>query len=249
MQRIQVYKIIVYSKDLVLLLKNNINLELEYLLILKKLKRFLRSFQRQIWNDCFNRNNFIDKGKNNKLKFDNCIASSVQALVHGNMNVIYVGENTLIRDVNIDIKGSGNTIRIGKNCRITNTEFWIKGEGCIIELKDQIYIRSAHIACGGNSNLIKVGNDCLIAYNVEIRNNDSHKIYDLISNELLNNPKDILISDKVWIGGNSVIMKGVEIGRQSVIGGGSIVTKNVDNNCVYAGIPAKKIKSNIYWEA
>lgn len=50
------------------------------------------------------------------------------------------------------------------------------------------------------------------------------------------------IGKNVWIGSNSTILPGVTIGDGAVIGAGSVVTKNVPENTVFAGIPAKKIK-------
>ncbi len=44
-----------------------------------------------------------------------------------------------------------------------------------------------------------------------------------------------------------IILKGVHIGNNVVIGAGSVVTKNVPDNCVVAGNPAKIIEKNITW--
>lgn len=55
----------------------------------------------------------------------------------------------------------------------------------------------------------------------------------------------VSIGNDVWIGANTVILPGVTIGKSSIIGAGSIVTKDVDENSIYAGNPAKKIKSLI----
>lgn len=50
------------------------------------------------------------------------------------------------------------------------------------------------------------------------------------------------IGKNVWIGSNATILAGVSIGNGAVIGAGSVVTKDVPENTVYAGVPAKKIK-------
>jgi acetyltransferase-like isoleucine patch superfamily enzyme len=55
--------------------------------------------------------------------------------------------------------------------------------------------------------------------------------------------KDVIIGEKCWIGMNSVILPGVTLGKHTIVGAGSVVTKSFpDGNCVIAGNPAKIIK-------
>ena len=54
--------------------------------------------------------------------------------------------------------------------------------------------------------------------------------------------KEIIIEDDVWIGFNSIILKGVKIGRGAIIGAGSIVTKDVEPWTLNVGNPIKAIK-------
>ncbi|WP_057915310.1 sugar O-acetyltransferase [Peribacillus muralis] len=53
----------------------------------------------------------------------------------------------------------------------------------------------------------------------------------------------INISDNVWIGGSVTIVPGVTIGDNSIIGAGSVVTKNIPANVIAAGVPCKVIRS------
>ena len=54
--------------------------------------------------------------------------------------------------------------------------------------------------------------------------------------------KPIIIEDGVWIGGHCIILKGVTIGKRSIIGAGSVVSKNVPGNEIWGGNPARFIK-------
>ena len=51
----------------------------------------------------------------------------------------------------------------------------------------------------------------------------------------------VVIADDVWVGANAVILPGVTIGRHAVVAAGAVVTKDVPENCVVAGVPAKII--------
>lgn len=57
--------------------------------------------------------------------------------------------------------------------------------------------------------------------------------------------KDTYIGNNCFVGVNSLICPGVHIGDECVIGGGSIVTKDVPDNCMAVGVPARVIKTGI----
>jgi acetyltransferase-like isoleucine patch superfamily enzyme len=53
----------------------------------------------------------------------------------------------------------------------------------------------------------------------------------------------VVIGDDVWIGANAVILPGVTIGRHCVVAAGAVVTKDVPDNTVVGGIPAKVLRT------
>lgn len=63
------------------------------------------------------------------------------------------------------------------------------------------------------------------------------------TNPSIENP--VIIGDNVWIGTRVIIMPGVKIGSNTIIGAGSVVTKSFPENSVIAGVPAKLIKKRI----
>lgn len=93
---------------------------------------------------------------------------------------------------------------------------------------------------------ITIGDGATIARGVKIYDGDAHKIIDKNGN-VLNPPKEITIGKHVWIGVNSVILKGVTIGDGAIIGAGSVVTRDVPAYAMVAGNPAVVIKENIEW--
>lgn len=55
-------------------------------------------------------------------------------------------------------------------------------------------------------------------------------------------PKAVLIKSNAWIGAGATILPGVTVGKNAIVGAGSVVTKNVPDNAVVAGVPAKYIR-------
>lgn len=87
---------------------------------------------------------------------------------------------------------------------------------------------------------VRIGDNCLIAPNVGIYT-AGHNI-NPIDRHKTGIAKPITIGNSVWIGGHCAIMGGVKIGDNSIIASGSVVTKDVPENTIFAGNPAKKIK-------
>lgn len=55
-------------------------------------------------------------------------------------------------------------------------------------------------------------------------------------------PSPVIIGENVWIGSNATILPGVTVGDNSVVAAGAVVTKDVPQNTVVAGVPAKVVK-------
>lgn len=70
----------------------------------------------------------------------------------------------------------------------------------------------------------------------------SHPNYSKLREKLESKPDVIIVKEGAWIGAGSIIMNGVTIGEESIVGAGSVVTKDVEPHTVVAGNPARKIK-------
>ncbi|MDQ6531631.1 sugar O-acetyltransferase [Flavobacterium sp. LHD-85] len=87
---------------------------------------------------------------------------------------------------------------------------------------------------------VTIGSNVFIAPNVQIYT-ASHPL-DAELRKTLENAYPVTIGDDCWIGGNSVICPGVTIGKGCVIGAGSVVTKDIPDNSLAVGNPAKVIR-------
>lgn len=161
--------------------------------------------------------------------------------------------------------------RVGKNLRLPNGIPYLEGGNLKIILGNNVTIGRTTIGAskvfdepvltiGDNSTIgfgsmisvsreVTIGENCMIAPGCLIMDSDDHPIHP--GKRLLREPVDrndvlpVRIGDNVWIGGNCAILKGVTIGDNAVIATHSVITRDVESNCVYAGYPARPTLRNI----
>lgn len=110
----------------------------------------------------------------------------------------------------------------------------------IISIGNECNLNGTMIHCRTS---VTIGEYCMFGPGSKIIDNDSHRIsIDIDERRKSPNSAPILIEDNVWIGMNSLILKGVTIGRNSIVAAHSVVTKNVPVDTLVAGNPAKIIK-------
>ena len=145
---------------------------------------------------------------------------------HSGSNLELLEKSKLIINGNASV-GYNSSIRVEKNAQL------IIGNNTYISAKALIRV--------GKS--IKIGNNCAISWNVTIMDSDFHDYK--VNGILQETTQEVIIEDNVWIGNNVIILKGVHIGKNAIVGAGSIVTRDVEPFSAVAGNPAKNIKSNV----
>lgn len=126
---------------------------------------------------------------------------------------------------------------IGKNCKIEPNFYCDYGYN--IEIGDNFYIN--HNSVFLDEALIKFGNNVFVGPNCGFYT-ASHPLDAQKRNQGLETANLIKVGDNVWIGGNVCVLGGVTIGSNVVIGAGSVVVKDIPNNCIAVGNPCRPIK-------
>lgn len=133
-------------------------------------------------------------------------------------------------------KYCGDNISIHPNVYLLNPENLFIGSN--VSLHPMCYIDAA-----GN---IDIGNDVSIAHGVTIMS--STHLYNNMDIAIKDQRVDLLptiIANNVWIGSKATILSGVKINSGSIVGAGAVVTKDVPQNSIVGGVPAKVIKERV----
>lgn len=157
-------------------------------------------------------------------------------LKNGRRLAIHSRQRDWEKTISVIIEGSDSSISIGARnhfrqmmtLRALNGGKIVFGNDCFCNSNVSITAMKS----------IYIGNGTKIANNVVITDHD----HDYHHNNIGYVSAPIQIGDRVWIGANAVILKGVTIGDHAVIAAGSVVNHDVPAYCVAAGVPARLIK-------
>jgi hypothetical protein len=179
--------------------------------------------------------------RNKFIKKHYTVIAKVKAFVWG----IYLDKGCSFRGRIIFYKTRNSNITIGKRCRFNSSSlFNFRGlrnpciiqtgkSGAIIQIGNDCGFSSVSIVCDKS---VLIGNNVLCGANVIIGDRNDHE------DRYAKVTRPIIIDDNVWIGMNSIIMGGVRIFNNSIIGAGSLVTKDIPPYEIWGGVPARFIK-------
>lgn len=168
--------------------------------------------------------------------------------------------------------GENTTVNLGDTPR----ELWDRikisaGNNCVIDIKGITVCSSTFFMTMAHNTTLRMGRDhrmqglvgieMLEASTVEIGDyclwsdcrvwtSDMHSVIDLNSGKRTNFARDISIGSRVWLGWQSLILKGSKIGDGSVVSARSVVTRSSGSapNSLLSGNPARTIKTGVSWD-
>lgn len=168
--------------------------------------------------------------------------------------------NTRIEGLSLHVRNPAKDkyLHIGNNSVVSGNFIFEISSG-EIKIGNDTFIGGGMFVCIEG---IEIGNDVMISWGCTFIDNNSHS---LKWSERKNDVKDwkkgldenktgiyknwsnvksgkIIVKDKVWIGFNCIVMKGVTIGEGAIVAAGSVITKNVPDWSIVGGNPAKIIK-------
>ena len=183
--------------------------------------------------------------------YDNPISIRSSTLENTRLRISGLG-NTIdfngayLAGATISVEGFQNKIIFEKGVMFRNSSLVIRGENCSVRIGTDTKFGGIRIVNVGKNNPVSIGSGCLFSDHIELWASDTHSILDE-NGAFINPEKAIHIGNKVWVGCNVTILKGVSIMDGSIIGMGSVITKDVPANVISAGYPNKTIKERVTW--
>jgi acetyltransferase-like isoleucine patch superfamily enzyme len=137
------------------------------------------------------------------------------------------------------VSGNGE-ILIGDRALLMGTTVpleLVAHRGGRVQIGDQTFINYGVSISAHES--VEIGSGCQIGQYCIIQDNDYH---DIVEKWRTPPSAPVVIEDRVWLGARVIVLKGVRIGHDAVIGAGSVVTKDIPPRTIAAGTPARVIR-------
>ena len=144
---------------------------------------------------------------------------------------ISLGKNSVLHFTGRASIHADSRIVLSENARVTI------GDHCVF--RDRLWLRAQQE--------ITIGDGTIVGNNTMITDSDLHLIE--IEDKCLPDRKPVRLEEHVWIGSRCIILKGVNIGKETVIGAGSLVTRNIPDHVLAYGRPASIQRKIQHWGA
>ncbi|MBB5830375.1 acyltransferase [Brachybacterium aquaticum] len=190
--------------------------------------------------------------RGNRIEFEGTLpsAAKVKITFRGSGNRLVVAASARVVDLAIDFSGDDSVVVIGETSeKRTGLRFSMRlGHQCTVDIGANVGAETRTFIRVSEGQSVRIGDDCMLASGVAIRADDSHAIYDVRTGKRTNPAGSVDVGEHVWLGKEVVVMGGVTIGDGTVVGLRSTVTRDLPNNCVAVGAPAKVVRRDVAWE-
>lgn len=164
----------------------------------------------------------------------------------GTNSGMFIAAGARLDHVSVEMRTTNSFLYIGPGVRLGRVSIKLVGAGNVIAIGGNTTWESGNLIASYDQNVV-IGHSCMFSSVVGIRTSDGHGIFDGETKERINPAKSVIIGGHVWLGSGVRVNKGAYIGSGSVIGQQSVVSGRVEPNSIYAGAPAKVLRSNIRW--
>lgn len=191
----------------------------------------------------------LDEKGNAKIYDNSKVLCGIDVyFIQGDNNTVVIEEPYQIHELKILIAGNGNKVEIGSNSEIRKMAVLMntKSDSRILKLGKHIFCGEVKFHLWNEKSRIIVGDDCLLSSDIVIEADDGYSIYDIVTNELINDESETILGQHIWLGYGVFVMGGSKLSSNTIVAARSVVNdKYTDEFTIIGGNPCKIIKKNV----
>jgi acetyltransferase-like isoleucine patch superfamily enzyme len=174
------------------------------------------------------------------------VTGDVQVRALGQGHFVWRGLGSHAESTKISIKGQRNTVFFGPFSSVVQADIRLSGMDAIFYFGAFSTDQSMTVLVEGPGSIV-IGDRCMLSARIMLDRSDHHSIFDITTGQRINVDADILVRNHVWLGRDVKVNKGTTINEGTVVGQGSVVSGSLNGSSIYAGMPARILKSGITW--
>lgn len=190
----------------------------------------------------------VDRGARNRVVIaPDVLANGTGTITFdGDDNEVVIEAACILSEARIHLRSRCRFVA-GYQSRLNAIEVYAHEAGHVMIGSDNYFTWHARLYLH-EPGTITIGSRCGIASGTLFTVSDMHPIFDRATGERINPPRDVTVEDEVWISQDVAVLKGAHVGRGSVVALRAVVTGAIPAHCIAAGIPARVVRENIFWE-
>ena len=168
--------------------------------------------------------------------------------IDGERNLIVLEDGVTLENSTISVVGNDSLVYLSRSRHPYLLQLTVHDHTTVFIGKNNYFNGALH-AITSEGQTVFIGDDGLFSFGIWIRTADPHLLYDGETGRRLNPSSSVMIGDHVWVGQSAFLLKRTQIGSGAVIGAAAVVSgKRVESNTVYAGNPARRLKSGVFFD-
>ncbi|MFI2103072.1 acyltransferase [Isoptericola sp. NPDC019693] len=172
------------------------------------------------------------------------VSSSIEFT--GTGNVLVIEDGARLRNTRLRFLGNDSVIYLRRSTRYIEIVASLFHESVLYLGPGSSFTSAARIVPSERRHVI-IGSDAMFASRVAFRTADPHLVYSAHDHRRVNDSRSVWVGDHVWLGEDSLFLKGARVGSGSILGARAVVTRSVPSNASAGGVPARVIGKDVFW--